>query len=59
VVSGNMVIVMNDAGRISAFRTSPIGSSMAAPHGVPAESGTTPAPAPEPAPPPTVTPQPQ
>ena len=60
VVSGNMVIVMNDAGRISAFRTSPIGSSMAAPHGVPAESGTTtPGPAPEPAPPPTVTRQPQ
>ena len=60
VVSGNMVIVVNDAGRISAFRTAPIGSTMAKPHGVPAESPSTPSgAAPEPAPSPTVTPQPQ
>jgi outer membrane protein assembly factor BamB len=65
VVSGNIVLVINDAGRISAYRTSPIGRAMAAPHGVPAETSSTgkavatpetapaataPAPAPEPAP---------
>jgi outer membrane protein assembly factor BamB len=55
VVSGNMVLVINDAGRISAFRTSPIGSSMAGPHSVPVEKST----GTEPAPSPTVTPQPQ
>ena len=69
VVSGNMVLVINDAGRISAFRTTPIGSAMATPHGVPPEtpsgstkSVTTPAvttPAPEAAPPaPTPAPEP-
>ena len=55
LVSGNMVFVINDAGRISAFRTSPIGSAMSGPRTVPAESGspggsTAPAPAPTPAP---------
>ena len=60
VVSGNMVVVINDAGRISAFRTTPIGRTMAAPHGVPAESPSSSSGAtPEPAPSPTVTPQPQ
>ena len=41
VVSGNIVLVINDAGRISAYRTSPIGRAMAAPHSVPAETSTT------------------
>ena len=59
VVSGNMVIVINDAGRISAFRTTPIGSTMAAPHSVPAETPDKSAVTPEPAPSPTATPQPQ
>lgn len=59
VVAGNMVIVINDAGRISAFRTTPIGSTMAKPHGVPAESPSSSGATPEPAPSPTVTPQPQ
>jgi outer membrane protein assembly factor BamB len=59
VVSGNMVVVINDAGRISAFRTTPIGSTMAAPRSVPAESPDTPVVTPEPVPSPTVTPQPQ
>lgn len=60
VVSGNMVVVINDAGRISAFRTTPIGSTMAKPHGVPAENPSSTSEAtPEPAPSPTVTPQPQ
>jgi outer membrane protein assembly factor BamB len=53
VVSGNVVVVINDDGRISAFRTTPIGSSMASPHSVPTESSTgksvtTPEPAPSP-----------
>jgi outer membrane protein assembly factor BamB len=59
VVSGNMVMVINDAGRISAFRTTPIGSTMAAPRSVPAETPDSSAVTPEPAPSPTVTPQPQ
>lgn len=60
VVSGNMVVVINDAGRISAFRTTPIGSTMATSHGVPAESPSSSSGAtPEPVPSPTVTPQPQ
>ena len=59
LVSGNMVIVINDAGRISAFRTTPIGSTMAAPRGVPAETPDRSVATPEPAPSPTVTPQPQ
>ena len=59
VVSGNMVIVINDAGRISAFRTTPIGGTMAKPHGVPAENPGSSGATPEPAPSPTVTPQPQ
>ncbi len=37
VVAGNMVLIMNDAGRISAFRTKPIGGSMSGPRTVPAE----------------------
>ena len=41
VVSGNIVLVINDAGRISAYRTSPIGRAMAAPHSVPAETSST------------------
>ena len=59
LVSGNMVIVINDAGRISAFRTTPIGSTMAAPRGVPAEPPSSSGATPEPTPPPTVTPQPK
>jgi outer membrane protein assembly factor BamB len=59
VVSGNMVIVINDAGRISAFRTTPIGSTMAAPRSVPPETPDNSAVTPEPAPSPTVTPRPQ
>jgi len=59
VVSGNMVVVINDGGRISAFRTTPIGRTMSAPHGVPAESPSSSGATPEPAPSPTVTPQPQ
>jgi outer membrane protein assembly factor BamB len=50
VVSGNMVVVINDAGKISAFRTTPIGSTMAGPRGVPAETSSTPQAAPAPAP---------
>ena len=37
LVSGNMVLVMNDAGRISAFRTTPIGGAMTGTRKVPAE----------------------
>jgi outer membrane protein assembly factor BamB len=70
VVSGNMVVVINDAGRISAFRTTPIGTAMAGPRKVPAETtpaGTTdttapaaaPAPAPAPAAPPAPAPEPE
>jgi outer membrane protein assembly factor BamB len=50
IVSGNMVFVINDAGRISAFRTTPIGGHMSGPKTVPAEgspagsSATTPTP---------------
>jgi len=51
VVAGNMVVLVNDAGHINAFRTSPIGSTMAGSRSVPAE--TVPA---EPGAPPTVTP---
>jgi outer membrane protein assembly factor BamB len=39
IVSGNMVFVINDAGRISAFRTTPIGGAMTGPKSVPTESG--------------------
>jgi outer membrane protein assembly factor BamB len=50
VVSGNMVVVINDAGRISAFRTTPIGASMSGSRTIPAEAApagsTTTAPAP-------------
>ena len=38
VVSGNMVMVINDAGLITAFRTSPIGSKMSGSRKVPTES---------------------
>jgi outer membrane protein assembly factor BamB len=57
IVSGNMVFVINDAGRISAFRTTPIGGAMSGPKTVPTEgapSGSTetkPAPTTERAPP--------
>jgi outer membrane protein assembly factor BamB len=37
IVSGNMVFVINDAGRISAFRTTPIGGAMSGPKTVPTE----------------------
>jgi outer membrane protein assembly factor BamB len=56
VVSGNMVVVINDAGRISAFRTTPIGGAMSGKRAVPTETvpaapgATSPAPA-APAPP--------
>jgi hypothetical protein len=33
-----MVIVINDAGKINAYRTTPIGSAMAGPHKVPEET---------------------
>lgn len=50
VVSGNMVVVINDAGRISAFRTTPIGAAMSGSRTVPTEAApagsTTAAPAP-------------
>jgi outer membrane protein assembly factor BamB len=50
VVSGNMVVVINDAGRISAFRATPIGARMSGSRTVPTEAApagaTTPAPAP-------------
>lgn len=60
VVSGNIVVVVNDAGRISAFRTTPIGSKMAGPRTVPPEEGADKAvPAAEPEPSPAVTPPPQ
>jgi outer membrane protein assembly factor BamB len=64
VVSGNMVFVINDAGRITAFRTTPIGGTMSGSRTVPTEaapagsaasapaapaSEPTPAPAPAPA----------
>src|SRR3569833_276383 len=47
VVSGNMVIVINDAGKINAYRTTPIGTAMAGRRKVPEE--TPPAEAPPPA----------
>jgi outer membrane protein assembly factor BamB len=56
IVSGNMVFVINDAGRISAFRTTPVGGAMSGKHGVPTEgapagsTATTPAPTTERAP---------
>ena len=62
VVSGNMVVVIDDNGKINAYRTTPIGSTMAGPRKVPKEAGAssaehpaaapaaTPAPATEPAP---------
>jgi outer membrane protein assembly factor BamB len=61
IVSGNMVMVINDAGRITAFRTTPIGGAMSGPHTVPAEGAPAGAgaAAPEPPAPPTVTPQPR
>ena len=69
VVSGNMVVVINDAGHISAFRVTPIGAVMSGPRTVPTEAApagaTTPAPAPAaeppaptPAPSPAPTPEP-
>ena len=55
IVSGNMVFVINDAGRISAFRTTPIGGAMSGPKTVPSESSpagsSAPAPTTERAPP--------
>ena len=66
VISGNMVIVIDDAGKINAFRTTPIGSTMAGPRKVPDEVAPAAAPAapgtatPEAAPPaPEATPAPQ
>ena len=62
VVSGNMVVVINDAGHITAFRTSPIAGAMSGPRKVPAESApagagpAAPAPAAEPPPLPTAPP---
>jgi outer membrane protein assembly factor BamB len=56
IVSGNMVVVINDAGRISAFRATPIGGAMSGKRAVPTETvpaepgATSPAPA-APAPP--------
>jgi hypothetical protein len=56
VVSGNMVIVIDDNGKINAYRTSPIGATMAGPRKVPDETAapaaepSAPAPAPAPAP---------
>lgn len=38
VVSGNMVVVINDAGHISAFRTTPIGASMSGSRTIPTEA---------------------
>jgi outer membrane protein assembly factor BamB len=63
LVSGNMVIVIDDSGKINAYRTTPIGSTMAGPRKVPAETaapaGEQPAPAPTaPAPAPTTEPVP-
>jgi outer membrane protein assembly factor BamB len=57
VVSGNMVVVINDAGRLSAFRVTPIGAAMSRAHTVPTEAApagatpttTAPATAPSPA----------
>lgn len=64
IVSGNMVIVINDAGHITAFRTSPIAGATSGPRRIPGASAPTgagpaapaaepaapvPAPAPEPA----------
>lgn len=61
VVAGNMVIVINDAGKINAYRTTPIGTAMAGPHKVPEETapaGAPPATTPtEPATTPPVNPQ--
>ena len=45
VVSGNMVVVIDDAGKINAFRTTPIGSTMAGPRKVPEEAAPAGAPA--------------
>jgi len=60
VVSGNMVLVINDAGKISAFRTTPIGKARAGARSAPPDSSQDKAvPTPEPAPSPAVTPQPQ
>jgi outer membrane protein assembly factor BamB len=50
LVSGNMVFVINDAGRITAFRTSPIGSAMSGTRTVPAEGAPAGSSAPPPAP---------
>ena len=69
LVSGNMVIIVNDAGKIFAFRTTPIGGAMAGPHKVPEEAvpsaaapaapeAATPAPAAPAAPPATTEPAP-
>jgi outer membrane protein assembly factor BamB len=63
VVSGNMIMVINDNGNITAFKTSPIGGAMLSPRKIPAASAptgtdsTAPAPAPEPAAPPPAPPQ--
>ena len=48
-VLGNLVIVVNDAGKIEAFRTTPIGTAMAGPRRVPAETSQSSAPAGPPA----------
>ncbi|HVW67622.1 MAG TPA: outer membrane protein assembly factor BamB, partial [Steroidobacteraceae bacterium] len=46
VVAGNMVLVVNDVGKIFAFRTSPIGATMAGPRTVPGEDSASKAAAP-------------
>jgi outer membrane protein assembly factor BamB len=38
VVSGNMIVVINDAGRISAYRATPLGATMSKPHSIPSEA---------------------
>jgi outer membrane protein assembly factor BamB len=55
VVAGNMVLVIDDAGKLFAFRTTPIGTTMAGSRKVPeeakpADTTAAPAPAPTPAP---------
>jgi outer membrane protein assembly factor BamB len=61
VVVGNTVMVIDDAGKISAFRTTPIGGTMAGPRNVPADTspgGATAAPAPTTRPAPSTEPAP-
>jgi outer membrane protein assembly factor BamB len=60
LVSGNMVLIVNDAGRISAFRTTPIGAKMSGKRSVAAEDkpATAVPVAPAPATPETIAPEP-